>query len=337
MAAPDVSTSSPVSTAAPTLPTPAAAGWTPRRVGIGIALGLLAVLAGLRAWMDIGFIAWRDEEASQVWLVLPIFVWLVWGRKQALSRIRPTYSWLGPALIAAGWALSLYGFFTLKQALWHGGVVLCLVGAFAAVAGPKLILRMLPVLAVLVFLVPVPAMIRQRIAIPMQTYTASASEFAFTLLSLPVSRSGNVLTYNGQDVAVAEACNGMRMVFALLLVTYAFVFATPLRPGVRVLILILSPLAAIGCNVLRLVPTVYLYGQSPDEWGPTFHDLSGWAMLALAFGLLMGAVRLLQWAEVPVMQPPAAKPPVGAGASAAAVGTRGGSSTSHSRTEPATA
>ena len=33
-----------------------------------------------------------------------------------------------------------------------------------------------------------------------------------------------------------------------------------------------------------------------------FHDLSGWAMLALAFVLLMGTVRLLRWAEVPVMQ-----------------------------------
>ncbi len=277
-------------------------GWSRIRIGVGVGLALLAIAAGLRAWLDIGFIAWRDEEASQVWLTLPIFVWLAWSRKDALAKIRPSYSMIGPALIAVGWGVSLYGFFNLKQALWHGGAVLCVIGAFATVAGTKLVWRMLPVLAVLVFLVPVPAMIRQRIAIPMQTWTASTSEFAFQLLALPVTRSGNVLTYNGQDVAVAEACNGMRMVFALLLVTYAFVFATPLRPGVRVLILILSPLAAIGCNVLRLVPTVYLYGQSPDKWGPTFHDLSGWAMLALAFGLLMGTVRLLQWAEVPVMQ-----------------------------------
>ena len=276
--------------------------WTPMRIAVGAGLALLAVVAGLRAWLDIGYIAWRDEEASQVWLVLPIFAWLVWGRREALAKIRPRYSLIGPALIALGWGVSMYGFFTLKQALWHGGVVLCLVGAFATVAGSRLVWRMLPVLPVLIFLVPVPAMVRQRIAIPMQTWTASASEFFFTLLALPVTRSGNVLTYNGQDVAVAEACNGMRMVFALLLVTYAFVFATPLRPGVRLLILILSPLAAIGCNVLRLVPTVYLYGQSPDKWGPTFHDFSGWAMLALAFGLLMGTVRLLQWAEVPVMQ-----------------------------------
>lgn len=263
----------------------------------------LSIWAGLAAWADIIFIAMHDEEASQVWLVLPIAGWMIWSRRETVENLPPRYSAFGPLLIAVGWAVSMYGFFELKQALWHGGVVICLIGAAATVVGSRIMWRLLPVIVVMAFLVPVPAMIRQRIAIPMQTWTASASEFAFNLLALPVSRSGNVLTYMGQDIAVAEACNGMRMIFALLLVSYAFVFVTPLRPAVRALILILSPLAAIGCNVVRLVPTVYLYGVSPEKWGPTFHDLSGWAMLAVAFLLLMGTVRLLQWAEVPVMQP----------------------------------
>jgi len=279
-----------------------APGWSRRRIAVGVALVLLAAWAGYRAWLDIFNIAVQDEEASQVWLVAPVFAWLVWVRKDLLMAARPSYWLFGPTLIAAGWAVSSFGFFTFKQALWHGGVVLVLVGVLATVAGPKVMRRMLPVLPVLLFLIPVPGMIRQRIAIPLQTYTASASEYVFQLIALPVARSGNVLMYNGQDVAVAEACNGMRMIFALLLVTYAFAFVTPLRPSVRALVLILSPLAAVTCNVLRMVPTVYLFGHYPETWGPTFHDFSGWAMLVLTFGLLMGVVRLLQWAEVPVMQ-----------------------------------
>ena len=276
--------------------------WSPARIAAAVALCLLALWAGWRAWADILYIAMRDEEASQVWLVLPIFAWLVWARRDKLTGVRPRAHWIGPLLIAIGWAVSYYGFVTFKQALWHGGVVLALIGAFAAAAGPRLMGRLLPAWVVLFFLVPVPGMIRQSIAIPLQTASASASEFVFGLLALPVTRSGNILSFNGEDVAVAEACNGMRMVFALLLVTYAFAFATPLRPSVRALILILSPVAAVLCNVLRLVPTVYFYGRSPDYWGPMFHDFSGWAMLALAFVLLMGTVRLLRWAEVPVMQ-----------------------------------
>ena len=287
----------------PAPPPNASPFWSTQRIVVGLALMALSIWAGLAAWADIIFIAMHDEEASQVWLVLPIAGWMIWSRRETVENLPPRYSAFGPLLIAVGWAVSMYGFFELKQALWHGGVVICLIGAAATVVGSRIMWRLLPVIVVMAFLVPVPAMIRQRIAIPMQTWTASASEFAFNLLALPVSRSGNVLTYMGQDIAVAEACNGMRMIFALLLVSYAFVFVTPLRPAVRALILILSPLAAIGCNVVRLVPTVYLYGVSPEKWGPTFHDLSGWAMLAVAFLLLMGTVRLLQWAEVPVMQP----------------------------------
>jgi exosortase len=161
--------------------------------------------------------------------------------------------------------------------------------------------RIGPAWAVLLFLIPVPGSIRQEIAIPMQTASAWASQFVFELMALPVIRSGNVLVYNGQDVAIAEACNGMRMVFALLLVTYAFAFASPYRPSVRMLILLLSPVAAITCNIIRLVPTVYMYGHHPSI-APTFHDLAGWAMLGLAFLLLLGTISLLRWAEVPVMQ-----------------------------------
>ena len=286
---------------APSHPSPMPT-WSPARIAAAAALCLLAVWAGWRAWIDIFDIAMRDEEASQVWLVAPIFAWLIWARRDRLMGVRPRAHWIGPLLIAIGWAVSYYGFVGSKQALWHGGVVLALIGAFAAAAGPKLMGRLIPAWIVLAFLVPVPGMIRMQVAIPLQTASASASAFIFDLMALPVTRSGNILTFNGEDVAVAEACNGMRMVFALLLVTYAFAFATPLRPSVRALILILSPLAAVGCNVLRLVPTVYFYGKSPDYWGPLFHDLSGWAMLALAFVLLMGTVRLLRWAEVPVMQ-----------------------------------
>ena len=85
-----------------------------------------------------------------------------------------------------------------------------------------------------------------------------------------------------------------------------FAFGTPLRPSVRAMLLVLSPVAAVVCNVIRVVPTVWLYGHYPDTVGPVFHDLSGWAMLAVAFFLLLGFVRMLRWAEVPVMQPQAA-------------------------------
>ena len=90
------------------------------------------------------------------------------------------------------------------------------------------------------------------------------------------------------------------MVFALVLVSFAFAYSLPLRNSVRVLVLLASPLAAIACNVIRLLPTVWLYGYSAEPIAKKFHDVSGWIMLPVAFVLLLGIVRLLRWAMIPV-------------------------------------
>lgn len=281
-------------------------GWTTQRIVIAVALIALSGWACLRAWADIFWIAYHDEEASQVWLALPVAAWLIWGRWTAVQRTRPTYSFYGPGVIAAGLLLHEFGFRNYVQVAWHGGAVLVLLGAIFTVVGPNLVWRLWPALLVFAFLVPVPGAIRQELAMPLQTLTAAAAQFVFELLAVRVTRVGNTLSYNGETMLVAEACNGMRMMFALVLVAYAFAFGTPLRPSVRVALIVLSPIAAVFCNVIRVVPTVLLTGHYPDSAGPLFHDLAGWAMLAVSFLLLMGFIRMLRWADVPVMQSQAA-------------------------------
>ena len=221
-------------------------------------------------------------------------------------RTRPEYSFWGPALVLVALACNVVGFLTNTEVIWHGTAVLALVGAGLTVVGPAVMKRMLPAVLVLVFIVPVPAAIRQEIAIPLQQWLAYVSEFVFDLMFLDVERSGNLLVYNGQPVMIAEACNGMRMMFALLLVAYAFAFGTPLLPSVRTMLLVLAPVVAILCNLIRVVPTVIVHGYDPEMLGTLFHDFSGWLMLVVAFFMLLGIVRLLRWAEVPVLQPKAA-------------------------------
>ena len=69
--------------------------------------------------------------------------------------------------------------------------------------------------------------------------------------------------------------------------------------GWRVLILAASPLSAIVCNVIRMVPTIWFFGHIKSIAEP-FHNIAGWIMLGIAFLLLMGIIRLLKWALIPV-------------------------------------
>jgi exosortase len=275
-------------------------GWAPWHALAAVLMGVAGVLATRQAWADIYFIASKDEEASHILLVPIVAAWMFWVRRARLRYCAPRGQMIGPPIVAIGWLLSMSGFHNNVQALWHGGAVLVVLGCILSVLGKHVLFRFLPAFAVLVFLIPVPGVIRQEIAVPLQTATAAVTQAIFETGGIPIERSGNLLSINGTPVTVAEACNGMRMVFALVLVSYAFAYSLPLRNRVRVLVLLASPLAAIVCNVIRLLPTVWLYGFSDQAIAKKFHDLSGWIMLPIAFLLLLGIVRLLRWALIPV-------------------------------------
>lgn len=277
-------------------------GWSASKLAAAVALTLAGIAVMADAWIDIAGIAWRDEESSHIMLVPLVAVWLVWARLDQLREVPVRPSWVGPVLIALGAVLNWWGFYNMTQVLFHGGAVLVAAGCFFTVVGHHVLWRLLPVFVLLGFLVPVPGIIRQQIALPLQTYTAWTTAVIYDAFAIDIIRNGNVLRFNGVDVAVAEACNGMRMVFALVLVTYAVAFATPLQAWVRLLVLGLTPLFAVACNVLRLLPTVWLYGYYPDTIAPVFHDLSGWVMIGVAWAMVTGVIALLRWLDLPVMQ-----------------------------------
>jgi exosortase len=263
---------------------------------------LLAVVVWTtrETWADLITIATRDEEQSHIILVPFIVLWLAWMRRLRLRHLRPGGALFGAAIIGLGWAMSYIGYFHAVQVAWHAGAVVVLVGAVVAGVGVNTLLRLFPAFAVLIFAVPMPGTIRHAISGPLQTSSAQVTQLILESFGLPIERSANLLSLNGHDIAIAEACNGMRMVWALILVSYAFAFSMPLRPYARAIVLIASPLAALFCNIIRLIPTVLLYGYGSTSVADSFHDISGWLMLPIAFALLHGVISVLVWAQIPV-------------------------------------
>jgi exosortase len=284
-------------------------GWTRAHLVMAFVAVALGVLATLPAWADIVYHVIRrspdtgrltlDEEASHALLVPLVFAWLVWVRRARFRFCQPRGQLVGTVLVALGWLISAWGFRNSVKVFYHGGAVMLTVGCLLSVVGKDVLMRFLPAFGVLVFLVPVPGSVRYQIAGPLQTATAQATQTIFEVLGEPVTRTSNQLSINGQAVNIIEACNGLRMVFTLMLVSYAFAFGEPLRHYVRLIILLASPLSAILCNVIRMIPTVWVYGyyQSMAE---TFHTWAGWVMLVPAFLILMGVIRVLRWAMLPV-------------------------------------
>jgi len=276
-------------------------GWPPAywRRPVVFAAGLVAIL-GLwvtsDAWQDIFRLGMRDEESSHVLLAIPAAIWLAWARWEYAAKARRTGLWLGPLMVAVGWFLFALGDVQLYQSVWHFGAILVVAGCVVSVVGRDVLLRLWPAFAVLVFLIPVPAIVRAQIAPPMQTVTAEMTAFLLQTMGEQVILSGKVLIVNGVSVGIAEACNGIRMVFALGLVCFFYAFSTTLSTKTRLLIVMASPIIAIAVNVVRLVPTVWLYGHTKMETAEAFHDFMGWAMMPVALLGLMGLNALITWA-----------------------------------------
>jgi exosortase len=276
--------------------------WTAWHAVAATVMAVIGIVVTKAAWADIYLIASKDEEYSHIYLVPFVAGWMVWVRRLRFRHCKPVGTGVGVLVAALGWAISSYGFYQGHQSLWHGGSIVVVIGCVLSVLGKHVLFRFFPAVAVLIFMVPVPGMIRQKIAIPLQTWTAQISQIALEIFGVSVERSVNLLRVNGMDVNIVEACNGLRMVFALILVSYAFSFGLPLRNSVRFLVLLASPLAAIFCNVVRILPTIWLYGFQSKRVGDLFHDYSGWLMLPISFLILLGIIKMLRWAMIPVMR-----------------------------------
>ena len=259
------------------------------------------------AWRDIWRLGTHSEELSYVLLAPIVIAWIAWSRAARIRECRPRGQWLGLLILLAGYGVYWYGFLA-DPVLWRAGAVMACVGAVVAALGTEVLRKFLPAFAASLFLVPISPTGRYNIAEPLQRATATATQTVCDLLGIYVDRTGNLLTINDVDVTVAEACNGMRMVLTLFLVCYLVAFTVPLRRWVRVLLLAVSPLVAIVSNVVRLVPTVWLFGHSSPETANRFHDVSGWGMTVLSFLLLMGGCTLLQRATTDDDKKPAEKP-----------------------------
>lgn len=260
----------------------------------------LAILATFEVFRDIYLIGMRDAENSYVLLAVPVALWLFWIRRDRLRYVAPTWTPVGPLVVGLGWLTAWVGFEHGHDVLRHFGALLIVGGAAVTILGLRFVRQFLPAILALLFVLPVPGQIRQEIALPLQEWTATATHFLLETFNFRLIQDGLVLRINGQDVAVAEACNGMRMVSSLGLVTFAFVFSVPMRTSLRLVFLLMSPLIALVVNIARLVPSVILYGYSEPAVADAFHDWSGWAMLLLALVILWGMVGLLRWLEIPV-------------------------------------
>ena len=234
----------------------------------------------------------RSETFAHAFLVPPIVAWLIWRRRDDLSRLplRPSPSVLLPmAGLCAFWLL---GEMASVNAATQFALVALLVLSVPLVYGWSVARALTFPLLFTFFAVPV-----GEFMVPyMMDWTAEFAIASVRLSGIPVYREGLSFVIPSGTWSVVEACSGVRYLIASFMVGTLFAYLNYrswVRRGVFMAVALLLPVLA---NWLRAYMIVMIGHLSDNRLAAGVdHIIYGWVF----FGIVIGAMFMVgaRWSE----------------------------------------
>lgn len=250
----------------------------------------------------------HDDNYSHGFLIIPIAAYLAWERRRALSEAPLTPSLAGLAGIAIGLLLLVAGVLGAELFLTRVSLLWVLAGTIVFTLGWRHLRIVAFPLAFLLLMIPIPAIIFNQIAFPLQLFASRVGAAGLGGLDIPVLREGNIIVLATMQLEVAEACSGIRSLISLLTLGIIVGYFMDARTWVRVTLALATIPIAVAANGLRVAGTgiaAHYYGAAAAEG--FLHTFSGWVVFVVALVLLLLLQQLLTWwwPERPLVAPPA--------------------------------
>lgn len=225
---------------------------TPRIVLLALPLVVLAAVAygyPLARWEAV----WRHNSAWGHGYLIPMIAVLIahYRLNERVPR-RLTPSVWGLPLIMAGLVIRIWSQ-TLKYGYPGDATFLLVVaGIVLLVLGWDLFRSVWVSVVYLGLMIPWDTKYYEGVALPLQTLAAAGAQRILGIGGILCTRRVNVLELASGDLAVAEACSGLHLLFAFVAlgVMMAYIYRRPLWE--RLVIMISSVPIAVLCNVIRV-------------------------------------------------------------------------------------
>jgi exosortase len=279
--------------------------WKPLLLAAAVAFAYWGVLARLAGFW------WEDENYSHGLLIPFVIAYIVWAERGRLASVekRPRAAW-GVACVVAALLALWAGTAGAELFVQRMSLVLLLAGLCVYFRGWRLLRAVAVPLLLLALAIPVPAIVFNKVAFPLQLFASQCAVWVMRLLNIPVLREGNIIelyplgSMTTKRLEVVEACSGIRSLMTLITLAVVFAyFTSPSHEGGAggdgdgrrqryavwraVLIVVAAVPIAIITNAARVSGTGVLaryYGtQVADGF---FHEFSGWVIYIVAFLLL---------------------------------------------------
>ncbi len=267
-----------------------------------IVLLLAALLWSYRStFADLWKVWTQSDEYSSGLLVPFLAVYLLWARRDKFKNLPLNPSAWGILIFLAAQIFRYLGLFLMYGSAERLSLIFSVAGIALFILGGVCFRRIITIWLFLFLMLPLPRRVENKITLPLQSGATTSAVFCLELIGYDVRQEGNVIHIGDTMVAVAEACNGLRMVTSFFVVSSLVVLLIQ-RSLWEKLILLLSTLPiALLCNTIRLAITAIAFTYITGEaWEQVFHDYGGYAMMPLALALVV----LELWLLTKLITPP---------------------------------
>ena len=268
-------------------------------LAIAVAVGFLYFTVALKLGNDW----WHDENYSHGLLIPFVIGFILWQERDRFREpeSQPATWWLGAVGIGASMLALWAGTAGAELFVQRASLVVMLASIVIYFFGFRLLRVAAVPLMLLALAIPIPQIIFNRVAFPLQLFASRCAVAAMSFFSIPVLRQGNVIELmplgatEPKKLAVVEACSGIRSLMTLVTLAMIYAYFTGPKSGrkvygvLRFVVLVLAAVPiAILTNALRVSGTgvlAHYYGTGIADG--FFHSFSGWVIYIVAAALLL--------------------------------------------------
>jgi len=265
-----------------------------RRPGRGYLL-LLVTVTIATIWLYYPFLqtlvaAWdTDDNYSHGYFIPVITIYMIFSLRKELARLPVVPNNGGLIVLLSGLLLLIAGKVSAEFFTQRFSLIIVLMGIVLFLCGTAWFKKLFIPLAYLIFMIPLPTIIWNRIAFPMQLFGSYLTENIIMLLGIPIFREGNVLHLAETTLEVVAACSGLRSLVTMFALAGFLAFSAILSRWKKLILFFAAAPIAIIANIIRLTGTALLasfYGSAVAQG--FLHDFSGIVVFVLGLGLLVG-------------------------------------------------
>ena len=241
--------------------------------------------------------AWKtNEDYSHGYFIPFLAVYMIYIQRDTLRQMPIRASNSGFFVIVGGLLLLIAGKIGSEFFVQRFSLIIVLSGILLFLFGRQIFSRLLLPICYLIFMIPLPAIIWNQLAFPMQLFSSALTEKIVYMFGVPIFREGNVLHLSEMTLEVVAACSGLRsLVTMFALAGFLAFLSSRLSTGRKWILFFLAAPTAICANIVRLTSTAFLASRFGAKVAHGFlHDFSGVLVFLVGIVLLTTFYRFLQ-------------------------------------------